>query len=165
MGFLLMEAYQVLAALTTIHEHFLPQLQKGFLVLSIVTTLAIFITLLASKSEKQSAAAVFGAEEYFNLSGWPDGMAFLIGMSGINWGFSCLDAATHVSEELPHPRRDVPIAMLCTVGMATVIGIMISLAIFFAAVDLSNVTSWLHFSTPSTTATPPALMGSAFSSF
>lgn len=141
MGFLLMEAYQVLAALTTIHEHFLPQLQKGFLVLSIVTTLAIFITLLASKSEKQSAAAVFGAEEYFNLSGWPDGMAFLIGMSGINWGFSCLDAATHVSEELPHPRRDVPIAMLCTVGMATVIGIMISLAIFFAAVDLSNVTS------------------------
>lgn len=141
MGFLCMEAYQMLAALTTIHETFLPKIQKGFLGLSIATTLAIFIALLAPHSEKQTAAAVFGGDGYFNLSGWPDGVAFLVGMSGVNWGFSCLDATAHISEEVPHPRRDVPMAMLCTVGMATTIGIMINLAIFFAATDLPNVTS------------------------
>lgn len=141
MGFLLMQAYQILGALITIWERFLPKLQKGFLLFSMITTGAIFICLLAPNTPKQSAAAVFGADEYFNLSGWPDGVAFLVGMSGVNWGFACLDAATHLAEEIPQPRKNLPTALLITVGLATVIGVMINLAVFFAATDLENTTS------------------------
>lgn len=141
MGFLAMEAFNIMAALTTLHENFLPKLAKGFMFFSIATVLTIVIALLAPSTEKQTAAVVFGADGYFNLSGWPDGMAFLIGLSGPNWGISCLDAATHLAEELPNPRKNIPIALLYTVGIGLAVGTATNLAMFFAATDLPNTTS------------------------
>ncbi|KIW16244.1 hypothetical protein PV08_06295 [Exophiala spinifera] len=140
MGFLAMEGYNILAASLTVYEYVLPKLSKGFLMFVIVVTSALFIALLAPSSPKQSAAVVFGAREYFNLSGWPNGVAFLIGMNGVNWGFSCLDAATHLAEEIQHPRKNIPIALLCVTGMGLLVGIMMSLAIYFAAFDLQGTT-------------------------
>ncbi|KEF62032.1 uncharacterized protein A1O9_00004 [Exophiala aquamarina CBS 119918] len=140
MGFLAMETFNILAASLTIYEFVLPQLAKGFLIYVIVVTMAIFICLLAPSSPKQSAAEVFGAGKYFNLSGWPNGMAFLIGMNGVNWSFSCLDAATHLSEEIQQPRKNIPKALMCITGMGCLVGVMISLGIYFAAFDLDKTT-------------------------
>lgn len=140
MGFLAMQGFNMVAASLTIYEYLLPKLSKGALVYVIAITMAIFICLLAPSSPKQSAAVVFGAQEYYNLSGWPNGLAFLIGMNGVNWSFSCLDAATHLAEEVQHPRKNIPIALLCITGMALLIGIMMSLAIYFAAFDLEKTT-------------------------
>lgn len=142
MGFLVMEGFNILAASLTIYEFLLPKISKGALFYVVAVTTAIFVCLLAPSSPKQSAAVVFGASgKYFNLSGWPDGIAFLIGMNGVNWCFSCLDAATHLSEEIQHPRKDIPIALLSVAGMALLIGVMMSLAIYFAAFDLETTTS------------------------
>lgn len=140
MGFFAMEGYNVLAASLTIYEYLLPKMANTLLVYVIIVTLAIFVSLLAPSNPKQSAAVVFGAREYFNLSGWPDGIAFLIGMNGVNWCFSCLDAATHLAEEIHNPRKNIPVALLSITGMGLLVGIMMSLAIFFAASDLENTT-------------------------
>lgn len=143
MGFLTFQGYTWTAAVMVVCERALPAMSQTFMYFSIVTMTAIFICLFASGKEKQSAAVVFGADGYFNLSGWPDGMAFLVGISGINWGFSCLDAATHLAEEIPEPRKNIPKALLYTIAIGLCSGLLINLAIFFSATDLPNTTSIL----------------------
>lgn len=141
MGFLAFEAINIVGGLFNIYERPLPGMVKGFTLFSLAVAIAFFIALFAAGSEKQSAAVVFGAGEYFNVSGWHNGMAFLIGISAINWSFSCLDAVTHLAEEISDPRRNIPKALLSTVGIGLVFGLAMSLAIFFVAVDLPNTTS------------------------
>lgn len=144
MGFLLFLACNWTAALMVRYERIIPTISNTFVAISLVTVTTTFICLLAPSSEKQSAAVVFGGDGgYFNLSGWPDGVAFLVGISGINWGFSCLDAATHLAEEIPEPRKNIPKALLWTVGIACLSGLLVNLAIFFAATDLEKTISIL----------------------
>ena len=101
MGFLVYQGYTWTAAVMVVCERALPRMSKFFLYWSVITMTVLFVVLLASKHEKQSAAVVFGADGYFNTSGWPDGFAFLVGISGINWGFSCLDALPISSRRYP----------------------------------------------------------------
>lgn len=143
MGFLAFQGFVWLAAIMVVYERWLPKMSKFFLYWSVITMAVLFICLLAAGKKKASAAVVFGADGYFNNSGWPDGFAFLVGINGINWGFSCLDAATHLAEEIPEPRKNIPKALLWTVAMGFVTGILIVLAIFFTATDLENLTSIL----------------------
>ena len=143
MGFLLYQAFALTAALPSLFERIIPSVSAAFVNISLVTITATFICLLAPNSEKASAALVFGVEGYYNVSGWPDGLAFFIGISGINWGFSCLDAATHLAEEIPEPRKNIPKALLWTVILACSQGLLINTTIFFVATDLDNTTSIL----------------------
>jgi choline transport protein len=141
MGFLVFEAANFFAVFLNLFEKTLPALMRLFLLYSVSIAVIFFICLLAPGSEKQSAAEVFGAGEYFNQSGWPNGLAFFIGISGVNWGFSCLDAATHIAEEIPKPRENIPRALFATVFVSLVVSVLLNLAIFFVAVDLESTTS------------------------
>lgn len=145
MGFLVFQACNWSAAVMVLYERIIPTMSNTFVALSFVTTVTAFICLLAPSHEKAPASVVFGADPggYFNLSAWPDGIAFLIGISGVNWGFSCLDAATHLAEEIPDPRKNIPKALLWTVGVACINALAINIAIFFAATDLPNTVSLL----------------------
>lgn len=141
MGFLVFIAANWAGTAVVLYERFIPTMSGTFLIISLSVMTATFIALLAPSSEKASAALVFGAEGYFNVTGWPNGVAFLIGISGVNWGFSCLDAATHLAEEIPQPRKNIPKALLCTVGMGFAVAFPINIAIFFKATDLENTFS------------------------
>lgn len=95
-------------------ERFLPALNIFSMYFSVTTLIIIFVTVLAASPTKQSAEFVFVKD--VNLSGWEsDGVAFLVGLVSANWGFSCLDAVTHMAEEVPDPRRNIPKALLATV--------------------------------------------------
>jgi choline transport protein len=82
----------------------------------------ITVTVLAEAQPKQSAKFVF--TDFENFSGWENNViAFITGFINANYSFSCLDAATHISEEIPHPERNIPKALL----MIPVIGVLSSL--------------------------------------
>jgi choline transport protein len=82
----------------------------------------ITVTVLAKAQPKQSASFVF--TDFENMSGWDNNViAFLTGFINAAYGFSCLDAATHLAEEIPHPERNIPKALLAI----PVIGIISSL--------------------------------------
>lgn len=135
-GFLVFEAANMAAFSFNLFERFIPRLARAFLIISLVTAVSFFITLLAADSPKQTAHGYFA--EYYNTSGWPNGVAFFIGISGINWGFSCLDAVTHLAEEMPDPRRNIPKALIITVCIGAITGLLTVIAIFFAAYDLPD---------------------------
>lgn len=143
MGFLLFQAFNWAGVAMVFYERIIPVMSNTFVAVSLVTTITMIICLVAPNSRKASAAQVFGADGYFNLSGWSDGVAFLVGISGINWGFSCLDAATHLAEEIPEPSKNIPKALLWTVAIACGTGLATNLAVFFAADDLETTTSIL----------------------
>ncbi|EXJ82256.1 hypothetical protein A1O3_06069 [Capronia epimyces CBS 606.96] len=94
-------------------EFLLPKASLFNMWWSVTSIVIIFITVLAASPTKQSGSFVF--TDYINVSGWSDGIAFLTGMLGANWGFTNLDAVTHMAEEIPNPRVNIPRALMATV--------------------------------------------------
>jgi hypothetical protein len=68
---------------------------------SLTSMFVITVTVLAKAQPKQSGKFVF-----------TDFIAFITGFINANYSFSCLDAATHISEEIPHPEVNIPKALL-----------------------------------------------------
>ena len=82
----------------------------------------ITVTVLAKAQPKQSGHFVF--TDFENFSGWENNViAFITGFINANYSFSCLDAATHISEEIPRPEINIPKALLTI----PVIGVLSSL--------------------------------------
>lgn len=104
------------------------------LVLSIVGFVASLITLLTVKDATQSTDFVF--RDYRNVSGWSDGWAIFIGITGCLWAYSGVDAATHVSEEVPNPSRNVPIAIIVTMALGIVTVLAWNIALMFVVTDV-----------------------------
>ncbi|KAK2755793.1 het domain-containing protein [Colletotrichum kahawae] len=137
MGFIGFQSINILASGFNLFERLLPWVSKTLLLYTCSMVFAVFVALLAGRSEKQTAHSFFA--EIYNVSGWPDGVAFLIGLSPTNWAFSCLDAVVHLTDEIPQPRKNIPMALLCTAALGTFTGLPIVFALFFSATDLPAI--------------------------
>lgn len=119
-------------------ERLLPKFSMFGLFWSVATLIIIFVTVLATAPSHQPASFVF--TDFVNLSGWDSkGIAYLTGMLGSNWGFSCLDAVTHMAEEIPNPRTNVPKALLATVIMGIATSWPYAIALMFCVQDIDAV--------------------------
>ncbi|KAL7814194.1 amino acid transporter [Trichoderma aethiopicum] len=103
-------------------------------VLSLAGFVASLVTLLTVQDVKQSSDFVF--RNYQNVSGWPDGWAIFIGITGCLWAYSGVDAPTHVSEEVPNPSRNVPIAIITTMVLGVITVTVWNIALMFVITDL-----------------------------
>lgn len=118
----------------------LPLISKLVLGMSLCTIVIFFVSILAAASSYQPASFVFAT--LINESGWSHpGIALLTGMVGVNWGFSCLDAVTHLAEEIPNPRKNVPKALIGTVCVGMITAFPISIAILFCLQDVTSIIS------------------------
>lgn len=115
----------------------LPMMSRLVLCMSLCTIIIVFVSILSASPRYQSASFVF--TDFVNITGWNGGIALLTGAIGVNWGFSCLDAVTHLAEEIPDPRRNVPKALLGTVIVGMCTAFPISLAILFCIQDINAV--------------------------
>lgn len=111
-------------------ERLLPKFSLFNMWWSVVSVIVIFVAVLAASPTKQPAEFVF--EEFINDSGWDSkGVAFLTGMLGSNWGFTNLDAVTHMAEELPNPTRTIPRALIATVVIGIAVSFPYAIALMF----------------------------------
>lgn len=90
-------------------NRFLPFLNKCGLFLIIVGGLVTIIVVAAMP--KTHASTSFVWTEWNNQAGWPNGVTFLTGVLNGAFTVGTPDAVTHMSEELPNPRRDMPKAI------------------------------------------------------
>lgn len=140
------------------YSRILPGLTKASLYISLISFTAITLAILIASPQKATAKSVF--RSYTNHSGWEsDVICFFTGLLGVNWGFSCLDACTHMAEEIPKPERNVPKAILGTVAIGFVTSWVYSIAIFFSIQDIDAVISTPTF-VPSIELFRQALRGS-----
>lgn len=141
MGFVGFQLLNFLTVICASFEHALPKISKIMLLFSCTTIVVIFITLFAMAGDKVSAKDYFVTS--VNVSGWQKGIAFIIGMNGANWSFSCLDVATHLAEEMPSPRTDIPKALMWTIavgfgsGLLVVTSVLINVSSIDGAADNS----------------------------
>lgn len=66
-------------------------------------------------------------------------MAFIVGLINPNWIFACLDSATHLAEEVPQPEKNIPIAIMATVGIGFVTAWFYCISMFFSLNDLDKL--------------------------
>lgn len=70
----------------------------------------VAITLLAcSSGDFNSGEEVFTT--FTNETGWPDGMAFMLGLLQSFFGLTGFEAVSHMIEEMPQPSKNAPKVM------------------------------------------------------
>ncbi|KAK5088586.1 hypothetical protein LTR05_002806 [Lithohypha guttulata] len=115
----------------------IPKGEIVFFWASVLGFVVSFVAILAASDTKQSASIVF--TDWVNQTGWNDGTAFLLAVGQAMYGFLCTDSATHISEELPNPGRNVPRAMWGTIVIGIATTLPFTVALLFSTHDLETV--------------------------
>ncbi|KAI6088062.1 amino acid transporter [Hypoxylon rubiginosum] len=99
------------------------------------------ITIIVISAMNPSAHAsnyfVWGSFEENNLTGWQGGVAFLLGVLNGAFTIGTPDAITHIAEELPNPRKDLPRAIGLQLGLGFLYAFAFAIAIGYAITDIS----------------------------
>jgi choline transport protein len=95
-------------------NRFIPQLQDAGLFLIIGGGLITVIVVAAMPKQHASTASVW--KDWSNQTGWSSGIAFLTGVLNGAFTIGTPDSITHMAEELPDPKTDIPKAILLQVS-------------------------------------------------
>jgi len=75
-----------------------------------------------------------------SLLGWSGGIAFLTGVLNGAFTIGTPDAVSHMAEELPNPKVDLPKAVFAQIGLGFITTFCYAIAVFYAISDLEAVT-------------------------
>ncbi|KAH7176998.1 amino acid/polyamine transporter I [Dactylonectria macrodidyma] len=103
---------------------------------SILSVIIVSIVLL-STSDKTNPSFVFAT--FNNETGWSDGMAWVLGLLQSALSLIGFDAVLHMTEEMPNPSRDAPLAIMYAIGVGGTTGTIFILVILFCLTDLASV--------------------------
>jgi choline transport protein len=137
--FLLYLAYTLIAFLiNAFATRLLPYVTQTAFIWSIVGFVVISITLLACASPTyQPASFVYG--DFINETGWPDGLAWLLGLLQGALALTGFDAVAHMIEEIPNPTTEGPKIMLACVGIGLFTGFIFLSVLLFVLHDLDTI--------------------------
>jgi len=123
-------------------HHTLPSFSLSTQVLTLPGALHIFgflavLIALGVTSKKNTSEYVFATT--FNNTNWNDGVAWIVGMISSIYPFLGYDGACHLAEELPHPRRNVPLAMIGSIAINGAMGVGYVTMLLFSAGSLERI--------------------------
>lgn len=134
----LVAATSVSILLNTIWLKLLPHVTRFMVFFINAVTLFLFVSLLAKSEPKASAYTVF--LDVQNTTGWSsNGVVFLIALLPGGMVVSMFDTATHLSEELPNPDRQVWQVMVITAIMNGLTTIVMCIALLFCLTHPENL--------------------------
>ncbi|KAM0324470.1 hypothetical protein ACHAPQ_008361 [Fusarium lateritium] len=87
----------------------------------------------------QPASFVFG--KWINQTGWPDGVTWFMGLVQAAYGLTAFDAAIHLVEEIPSPRKNIPRVIWLSVVIGAITGFIFMVVCLFCIVDMEIVTN------------------------
>jgi choline transport protein len=99
------------AAVVIFANRAIPHTQYVGMFLVIVGGIVTIIVISAMPKQHASNYFVWGSFDENNLTGWAGGVAFLCGVLNGSFTIGTPDAITHMAEELPHPKKDLPKAI------------------------------------------------------
>ncbi|KAL2421270.1 Choline transport protein [Exophiala dermatitidis] len=139
--FLIYIGYNIVAFLVNAFmTRLLPWVTKSALIWSITGWLVISITVLACSSPNyQSGDFVY--RTFINETGWPDGLAWLLGLLQGGLGLTGFDAVSHCIEELHDPTYVGPRIMIACVVIGMLTGFVYLSVLLFVSKDVDAVIS------------------------
>ncbi|RDW86682.1 GABA permease GabA [Aspergillus mulundensis] len=116
----------------------LPLVTKSAFIWSLTGFVVISITILSCASPNyNSGEFVFG--EFINTTGWPDGVAWLLGLLQGGFGLTGFDGVAHMIEEIPNPSVIGPRIMIGCVVIGITTGLIFLIVLLFVAGDINLV--------------------------
>ncbi|CAJ2504659.1 Uu.00g120530.m01.CDS01 [Anthostomella pinea] len=139
--FLIYLAFTFLALLiNTFMTRLLPLITKAAFFWSLAGFIIISITILSCASPNyQSGEFVYG--NFINEVGWPDGLAWLLGLLQGAFALTGFDAVAHMIEEIPEPHIEGPKIMLYCIGIGMFSGFIFLSCLLFCVNNIDDVIS------------------------
>ncbi|ORY16443.1 amino acid/polyamine transporter I [Clohesyomyces aquaticus] len=110
----------------------LPYVNKAAITWSILGFFVICITVLACASPNYASGS-FVFRDFINETGWPDGIAWLLGLLQGGLGITGYDAVAHMIEEIPNAAVEGPKIMIYCVGIGTFTGFVFLVVLLFVS--------------------------------
>ncbi|KAJ4239431.1 hypothetical protein NW757_012779 [Fusarium falciforme] len=133
MVFLGYQAINIFTLLPSFYGNLLGKVTNGLMVFTALLLVGLLIALFAAPSERRSTHDFFTV--WRNISGWSDGMAALIGVNSLQWCYCCLDSMVHIADEIPKPEKNIPKALMWSIGIGFTSGMICLFAYMFATND------------------------------
>ncbi|OQE92882.1 hypothetical protein PENNAL_c0006G06904 [Penicillium nalgiovense] len=116
----------------------LPVIYRGAFMWSIGGFVIVSITCLACASPNYNSA-YFVFCDFVNTTGWPDGIAWLLGLLQGGLGVTAFDAVAHMIEEVPNAEIEGPKIMVSCVGIGVFTGSIFLIILLFVAGNMEMV--------------------------
>ncbi|KAK3180068.1 hypothetical protein K4F52_008560 [Lecanicillium sp. MT-2017a] len=116
----------------------LPRIYRGALIWSLGGFAVVAITVLACSSPNYNSAK-FVFTDFINQTGWPDGVAWLLGLLQGGLGLTAFDSVAHMIEEIPQASRKGPRIMVSCVCIGIFTGAVFLVVLLFVAGDIDAV--------------------------
>ncbi|EIN09297.1 hypothetical protein PUNSTDRAFT_120583 [Punctularia strigosozonata HHB-11173 SS5] len=107
----------------------------GILLMIFGVITVVIVTVMAPKHASNS----FVWTRWSNVTGWPDGVAFIAGMLNGAFTIGTPDAVTHMAEEMPSPRKDLPKAIALQLVFGTIMAFVFAVAIMYGVNDFDAI--------------------------
>jgi choline transport protein len=125
-------------AVNTFANRLLPLVTKAAFYWSVLGFILISITILSVASPNfQSGSFVYG--NFINEVGWPDGLAWMLGLLQGAFALTGFDGVAHMIEEIPQPHIQGPRIMLYCIGIGMVSGFFFLSCLLFVVKDIDAV--------------------------
>ncbi|CAI7655336.1 unnamed protein product [Penicillium crustosum] len=118
----------------------LPAIYRGAFMWSIGGFVIVSITCLACAAPNYNSA-YFVFCDFVNTTGWPDGVAWLLGLLQGGLGVTAFDAVAHMIEEVPNADIEGPKIMVTCVGIGVFTGSIFLIVLLFVAGNMEAVTT------------------------
>ncbi|KAK8039004.1 amino acid/polyamine transporter I [Apiospora rasikravindrae] len=137
--FLIYIAFTLISlAINAFGTRLLPMITKAAFFWSVAGFIIISITILACAAPNfQSAKFVYGS--FINEVGWPDGLAWLLGLLQGAFALTGFDGVAHMIEEIPHPQIQGPRIMLYAIGIGMFTGFIFLSCLLFCVNNIDTV--------------------------
>lgn len=134
----------VSALVVILANRLVPLTQKLGMFFVIVGGLVTIIVVAAMPARHASSQFVWNSFDENNVTGWSGGVAFLCGVLNGAFTIGTPDAITHMAEELPRPRTDLPKAIALQIGLGFLYAFVFAITIMYAITDLSVLTAGIN---------------------
>lgn len=108
----------ITAAVVCFGNKIIPGLNKFSLFYLQIGWFVVLVTVVATAPTHQNSEFVF--RTWINSTGWVDGIAFVTGLVNPLYALGGLDGVAHITEEMPNPSRNAPLAIAITLSIAFV---------------------------------------------
>ncbi|KAJ0311732.1 hypothetical protein Brms1b_008092 [Colletotrichum noveboracense] len=103
----------------------------------IVGGIVTIIILAAMPKRHATNHFVWSSFNENNATGWSGGVAFLLGVLNGAFTIGTPDSVTHMAEEMGHPRKDLPKAIMLQITLGFVFAFCFAVALSYAITDIT----------------------------
>ncbi|KAJ8095070.1 hypothetical protein PM082_010289 [Marasmius tenuissimus] len=128
------------ASLCSLATRVIARLQTISITVNIALCLAAIIGLPANVPPELKNNASYAFKHYENLSGWPDGFAFILSFLAPLWVVGGFDSTVHISEEARNANVAIPWAIMFSIVLSCTLGWVLNVVMAFTmGKDLLNI--------------------------